>query len=73
MQKDKGKGIKHEVKGFKFQEANGAANVLKTGGNPGPGHYSIVGEVSTTKLGSKAPCYSIPSGGLVKMKKNLNN
>ena len=65
MQKDKGKGMKKEIKGFKFQEANGAADVLKTEVNPGPGHYSIFGEASTTKIGERAPSYSIPSNGIV--------
>ena len=70
MQKDKGRGIKKEIKGFKFQEANGAADVLKAEVNPGPGHYSTGGEAATTKMGVKAPCYSIPSTGIVKMRKN---
>ena len=66
--KDKGRTTKVELKGNKFPEAGPD---LKDIGNglPGPGAYCLVGYNSTTFC-PQPHSYSIPTHGIVKMRKN---
>jgi hypothetical protein len=68
--KDKGKGVKTEIKSFKFPEGEGMpVEDRKKKDFPGPGAYGISNKLELTTFSQKAPAFSMRASGQMDFKR----
>ena len=70
--KDKGRGVRHEIRGNRFSEGAGMPiEDPRKKTFPGPGQYHTQGKIDKTTAGIRSPAYSMPTAGQINVKRKM--